>query len=202
MKLYSFAGSCALASHIVLEWIGKPYELALIERGDLDNPELLKLNPNHKVPILEDDGWVLTQNAAILQYLAETHPEAELHGDSPKSRAVVNSWLGLINSEVHPAFKAFFVGAPYLKDATVEDKMKAQASQTLRQYFSRLDQQLADKEWLTGQRSIADAYLFVTLFWANFLKLDMNGLDNLAAFTARMQADTAVQKALSAQGLA
>lgn len=87
MKLYSFSGSCGLAANIVLEWIGKPYDLELIQKDDLSSPRILALNPNHQVPILEDGGFVLNENAAILNYLADTHPEAGLGGDGTAKAA-------------------------------------------------------------------------------------------------------------------
>lgn len=202
MKLYSFPGSCALGSHIVLEWVGKPYTLELIQKADLDKPELRKLNPNHTVPILVEDDWVLYENAAILNYLADRFPEAKLGGDgSAKGRAEVNRWLAVINSDVHPAFKPLFGATDYLGDEDAIEKTRANARKRLRAYFERLDQQLQGRAWLAGQRSIADPYLFVMLRWAKALKLDMSGLDNLAGFEQRMRADAGVQKALKAQGL-
>ena len=202
MKLYSFAGSCALGTHIVLEWIGKPYELALIQKADLDKPEMLKRNPNHTVPILEEDGWVLFENAAILNYLADKFPEAKLGGDgTPRGRAEVNRWLAVINSDVHPAYKPLFGATNYLEDKAMIEKSHANARKVLRTYFARLDKQLEGRDWLAGSRSIADPYLFVTLRWAKAVNVDLSGLENLKKFEQRMRADAGVQRALKMQGL-
>ena len=78
MKLYYFPGACSLADHIVLEWIGAPYETVELDRAALKSPEFLALNPNGAVPVLVDGDFVLTQNVAILCYLAERYPDARL----------------------------------------------------------------------------------------------------------------------------
>jgi glutathione S-transferase len=203
MKLYYSPGACSLADHIVLEWIGQPYEAVKITREDRATPEFRALNPAGAVPVLEHDGWVLTQNAAILGYLIDTHPEAKLGGDgTPKGRAEVMRWLAFVNSDVHPTFKPLFGATAYLEDEAVIEKTKANAKAALRALYTRADAQLADKDWIAGSRSVADAYLYVTLRWAKALDIDLSGLDHLAAFVARMEADAAVQKVLKDEGLA
>lgn len=202
MKLYSFSGSCALATHIVLEWIGKPYEIKLVTKDDLHTPAMLQLNPNHQVPILDDGGWVLVENAAILNYLADKYPDTKLGGEhTPRGRAEVNRWLALLNSDVHPAFKPLFGATNYLEDPVAIEKTHANARKVLRRYYEEMDAQLGKHDWLAGTRSIADPYLFVTLRWAKGVKVDLSGLHNLAKFEQRMRADPSVQHALRMQGL-
>lgn len=203
MKLYYSTGTCAMADHIVLEWIGRPYELQRLSREERALPEFRQINPAGAVPVLEVDGWVLTQNAAILNYLVDVHPEAGLGGDgSAKGRAEVNRWLAFVNSDVHPAFKPLFGSTAYLEDAAAIEKTKTHARTMLRALFERADAQLAGRDWLAGSRSIADPYLYVVLRWARGQNLDLSGLENLAQFTARMEADPAVQKVLKEEGLA
>jgi glutathione S-transferase len=200
MKLYFSPGSCALADHIVLAWIGKPYELKKITREERAEPAFLKLNPAGAVPVYEEDGWVLTQNAAILNYLADKFPEARLGGDgTPKGRAEVNRWLAFINSDVHPAFKPMFGDAAFLEDPALIEKARANARTKLRKLFERLDAQLAGRDWLVGARSIADPYLLVVLRWARGQNVDLSGLDNLARFMKHMNEDAGVRKALAEQ---
>ncbi|MEO6689566.1 MAG: glutathione S-transferase N-terminal domain-containing protein [Dokdonella sp.] len=202
MKLYYSTGACSLSDHIALEWIGKPYETQKLSREERGTPEFKKLNPAGAVPVFEQDGWVLTQNAAILNYLADTFPEAKLGGDgTPKGRAEVNRWLAFVNSDVHPAFKPLFGATAYLEDAATIGKTKDHAKATLRTLFARADAQLAGRDWIAGSRSIADPYLYVVLRWAKGQEIDLGGLDNLAKFVARMEADPDVQKVLKEEGL-
>src|SRR5690606_8588681 len=192
----------SLADHIVLEWIGKPYEAVRVSREERKSPEFLQRNPAGAVPVLQDGDWVLTQNSAILNFLADSFPEAGLGGDgTPKGRAEVNRWLSFVNSDVHPAFKPLFGTTAYLEDEAVVAKTKDAARKSLRGLFERADAQLAGKEWIAGDRSIADPYLYVVTRWAKGQDVDLSGLDNLARFSAAMDADPAVRKVLAVEGL-
>ena len=203
MKLYYSPGACSLADHIVLEWIGKPYTAQKADPAYRKTPEFKKLNPAGAVPVFEQDGWALTQNAAILNYLADSHPGAKLGGDgTPKGRAEVNRWLAFMNADVHPAFHPLFGSTAYLDDASAIEKTKDAARTKLRGLFERANAQLAGHDWLTGTRSIADPYLYVVLRWAKAMDIDLGGLDNLARFSAHMEGDAAVKKVLKEEGLA
>lgn len=201
MKLYTSPGACSLADHIALQWIGQPFEAVLVTREQRNTPEFLALNPAGAVPVFERDGWVLTQNAAILNYLADAFPDARLGGDgTPEGRAEVNRWLALLNADVHPAFHPYFGSTAWLGE-DVAAKTKEAAGAKLRGYFERIDAQLSGKDWLVGDRSIADPYLFVVTRWAKGVKLDLGGLSNLAAHFERMRNDADVQAALMAEGI-
>ena len=203
MKLYTKPGACSLADHIALRWIGAPFDVQVMDAAALKSAEYLKLNPAGNVPALEVDGWVLTQNAAILNFLADSFPESGLGGDgTPKNRAEINRWLAFVNADVHPSFLPMFGSTSYLGDEAMMEKSKDNARQKLRGLFQRADAQLAGKDWLTGSRSIADPYLFVTLRWAKGTEVDLSGLDNLERFFQQMSADADVQQALKAEGLA
>lgn len=204
MKLYCSPGACSLADHIVLEWIGRPYEAVKVAREDRKSPEFLAINPAGAVPALVDGDWVMTQNAAILTYLAESAPEARLCGDgTPRGRAEVIRWLAFCNSDVHPVFKPLFGSTAYLEDPAMIDRSKADARAKLRDLYARADRQLDDRDWIAGdRRSIADPYLYVTLRWARANGVDLSGFDHLARFFAAFEADPAVQKVLQDEGLA
>ena len=201
MKLYTSPGACSLADHIALQWTGAPYEAQVVSRDDRQQSWYRALNPSGAVPVLTDGDWALTQNSAILNYIADKFPAAKLGGDgTPESRAEVNRWLGFLNADVHPAFHPLFGSEAYLgKDA--EDKAKDHAKRALRGYFERADKQLSGRDWLAGGRSIADPYLFVVTQWAKKLGVDLSGLDHLAAFDKRMAADPGVQAAMKDEGL-
>jgi glutathione S-transferase len=203
MKLYYMPGACSLASHIVLEWVGKPYETHKLSREELKGPDFLKVNPLGAVPALVDGDWAVTQNASILEYIAEQAPQSKLLGNgSARSRADVRRWLGFINSDIHKTFSMIFGASRFLGDEGAQKELAGSASKLLTKLFSQLDAQLAGKAYLTGDApSIADAYLYVVLRWAHAKEVDLSGQDNLAAFFKRMEADKGVQAALKAEGL-
>ena len=202
MKLYSKPGACSTADHIALQWTGQPFELELLDKVTLKAPEFLKINPAGSVPALVDGDFVLTQNAAIMGYIADTHPQAGLAGDgSPRQRAEAARWLSFVNSDVHPAFTPLFAPGKFLADEGQKDALAEAARKRLRSLFEQADAQLTDKPWLAGFRSFADPYFYITLRWAAAAKVDLSGLDHLAAYRTRMDADTGVQAALKAEGL-
>ena len=111
MKLYYFPGSCALAPHVVLEWLGAEFEAARIQKGD---PGYLEINPLGVVPALEHEGRLYTQADAILHWLAESFPDAKLGGDgSPDSNYALNTWMAFLTGDLHPAFFPFFNAGRY-----------------------------------------------------------------------------------------
>lgn len=202
MKLYSSPGACSLTDHIVLHWIGAPFEVQLVTREQRNTPEFRAINPAGAVPALQVGDWVLTQNSAILHYLTDRFPEAGLCGDgTPESRAEVNRWLAFVNADLHPAFKPLFGATAYLEDPALIEKSHVAARKQLRGLFERADTRLAGRDWLADSRSIADPYLFVVTQWAKKTGVDLSGLDNLARFDARMAADPGVQAAMKAEGL-
>lgn len=200
MKLYYYPGACSLADHIVLEWIGAPYELVRMSRASVKSPEYLAINPGGTVPLLQDSDFLLTENAAILGYLAELHPEARLLGDgTPRARAEVMRWLAFLNSDVHGAFKPIFSPWRYLPDETAYARIADTARANAHAHLVRLDATLEGRDWLTGERSIADPYLFVVARWAVNQRIDFAGLDRLSRFMDRMYADAGVRAALAAE---
>ncbi|HPA01503.1 MAG TPA: glutathione binding-like protein [Chiayiivirga sp.] len=204
MKLYCMFGACSLTDHIVLEWIGKPYEVEQVAREALKT-SYLKINPSGAVPALAlDDGTILTQNIAILDYLASLAPEAKLMGDgSALARARVLRWLAFLNADVHKNFSPLFSAPRFVDGEAAQESLKHKAAERLREQFETLDAQLGGNAWLVdNRRSVADPYLYVVLRWAKAMKLDLSGLGNLARFVAHMESDAGVQAALKAEGLA
>lgn len=200
MKLYYFPGACSLATHIVLEWLGAPYETVKLEPAGTKSPEFLALNPNGAVPLLVDDDFVLSQNAAILYYLAERYPNGRLLGDGTvRGRADVLRWVSLLNSDVHPAFKPIFKPSRFHPDAALAKAIADTARSNVREYLERIDGRLQGREWIAGERSIADPYLFVMLRWTVKLHIDASGLENLARFYSRMHTDPGVRAAILAE---
>ena len=127
MKLFSMPGTCALSVHIVLEWIGAPFDVEVMNRGDNRTPAYLAINPSGQVPALRlDDGTILTEAAAILPFLAESFPEAGLDSDdSALGRYRLAQLLSFLTGEVHVAFKPFFMPQRFLADEAQFAALKA-----------------------------------------------------------------------------
>lgn len=204
MNLFYMPGASSLADHIVLEWSGAKYQTVRMDRRSIKGDDFLALNPSGSVPLLVDGDFALTENVAILVYLAELHPHARLLGDrSPRSRAEVMRWLGFLNSDVHKAFRPIFYPERYLRGGEFAQPLAATARGHVRDHLRRLDAQLEGREWLTGERSIADAYLFVMLRWAIGTKVGLHGFANLSLFVRRLHDDEGVHAALATEeGLA
>lgn len=200
MKLFLKPGSCSLASHIVLEEIGRPYDtetVDLAKKLTASGADFWAINPKGYVPaLLLDDGDLLTEGPAILQYLADLAPELQLApANGSKARYQLQSWLTFIGTEVHKNFSPFFNPA-----ATPEMKDLARAN--LQRRLGYVNDQLAGRNFLMGDTfSVADAYLFTVVGWAKFVQLDLSAWPHLIAFQGRVAARPATQRALKAEGL-
>lgn len=200
MKLYHMPGACSLADLIVLQWVGVFHEPVRMGLETLRSPHYLAMNPGGTVPLLQHGDVLLTENVAILGYLADLHPEARLLGDgSPLARAEVMRWLAFLNSDVHDAFKPIFTPLRYVPDIACAPALAQAARARIRNFLERADDRLQGRSWLTGERSIADPYLFVLSRWSAKTGVDVNGLDNLARFSDRMNQDAGVRAALAAE---
>jgi glutathione S-transferase len=202
MKLYGLPGACSLVDHIALNWIGKPFEYTPVAREALKVAPFTDISPLGAVPAIDDDGFTLTQNIAILEYLAEKHPEAKLlGGDSLKARSEARLWLGLCNSDVHKTFTMIFGAARLMAEKPAQDELAASASKRVRELYAVADKHLAGRDWLSDGRSVADAYLYVTTRWAKAKNIDLSGMPNIETHFQRMSADPAVAAALKTEGL-
>ncbi|SEO53867.1 glutathione S-transferase [Duganella sp. CF517] len=200
MKLYHMPGACSLADLIVLDWIGAPHQAIRMDLDSIKSPHYLAINAGGNVPLLVHGDFLLTENVAILGYLADLHPGAALLGDgSARGRAEVMRWLGFLNSDVHKAFKPLFSPARFLDERDRDDALARNARHHVRLYLERLEAHMDGREWLTGARSVADPYLFVVLRWAEAKLVDLHGLPNLARFSDRMARDPGVRAALRAE---
>ena len=201
MKLYYLKGACPLASQIVLEWMNVGYELEEVTREQTKTPQFLALNPVGSVPVLVDDDFVLSQSVAIMEYLAELHPESGLHGTTAKERAEVRRWLSFCNSDLHRTFSLVFVPQNFQSTPQGQEELATKAAERIKFLFGVADKRLADRDYLAGKRSLADPYLYTVNRWTRAKGIDMPDLKNLDAFYNRMATDPGVQNALSRQGL-
>lgn len=198
MKLYFAPGACSLSPNIVAHELDLPIELVKVtDKKTPDGRDYLTINPKGYVPALElDDGEVLTEGPAIVQYLADRKPEAQLAPASgTMARYRLQEMLGFINSELHKSYSPLFV-------KTTPDETRAERHEYLRKRYRTIEAALDGKSYLFGEQfTVADAYLFVVTSWARFVKLDLSDFPNVQAFLARVAARPAVQAAMTAEGL-
>ena len=194
MKLYLAPSACSLADHIALHEAGFDFERVTVDlkaKRTADGRDYLQINPKGYVPALQfDDGQVLTENIAILSWVADQDPSLAPSG--PMGRYRLLEMLAFISTEIHKGFKPYF--RPDASDAE-----KAAAGKSIVKRLAFLAGLLKDDYLFGGRASVADAYLFVMLLWAQ-----KNGLtlpDPLPAFVARMKSRPAVRLALEHEGL-
>ncbi len=200
LKLYYFPGACSLACHIALEWTGSAYQTVRMSLTSTKSPDYLALNPNGVVPLLEHEDFLLTENAAILGYIAELHPHVGLLGDgSVRARADVMRWLAYLNSDVHSAFKPIFSPSRFIDDRAQAEALADRARANVTTHLQRIDRHLEGRDWLSGERSVADPYLFVMLRWAENKVGSLDRFGNLVRFMDRMFSDDAVIAAVSSE---
>lgn len=199
MKLYYAPGACSLSPHIVLEESGLPFEL---EKVDLQTKETASghdfylVNTKGSVPALElDDGQVLTEGAAIVQYLGDQVPEKELI-PLPKTmeRYRVMEWLNFIATELQKSFTPIFNPA--------YTSCREEAKKTLLRQFDFVDRRLTGKSYVMGERfTVVDAYLFTISTWIEAAELSIDQWKALSAYRKRISERPAVCRAMMAEGL-
>ena len=200
MKLYYSPGACSLASHIALYETGLPFEIdRLIKATKMtaSGEDFMQINPKGYVPAIKlDDGSILTEGAAVLQYIADQKPASGL---APKAgtmeRYRLQEWLTFISSEIHKSFSPMFN-----KDATEDEKNHAR--NMLGRRLGYAEAQLANRSYLMGDHfTVADAYFFVVMNWSSIVGFGLSPFPRIKEYLARIAARPAVQAAMKAEGL-
>lgn len=200
MKLYCKPGACSLSPHIVALECGLDFtqvNVDLQKKVTEQGEDYWQINPKGQVPALQfDDGSILTEGVAIVQYLADLKPDRNLLAPTGSlTRYHTLEWLSYVSSELHKGF------SPLFRPDTPEE-YKAIARAQLEKKYQQVNEALQDKQWLLGLRfTVADVYLFVVTRWAKAIKLNLAGLDALEAWFSRVAERPAVQAALKAEGL-
>ncbi len=200
MKLFYAPGACSLSPHIVAQEAGIDLQLVKVDtktKTIAAEGDFWAINPKGYVPALElDNGEVLTEGPAIVQYLADLKPDAKLApANGSWARTRLQEVLGYINSEIHKSY------SPLFNPKTTEE-VRTERKEYLRRRYALLDKQLAGRKYLFGdQFTVADAYLFVVTNWAKSTKVDLSDFTNLQAFQQRVAARPAVRAAMQAEGL-
>jgi glutathione S-transferase len=197
VKLYFVPGACSLSPHIVLRELGLPFDLERVDTKagkTASGADFRAINPKGYVPTLQlDDGQVLTEGAAIVQYLADGKPDAMLAPPpGTMDRYRLQEWLIYVATEIHKGFSPLF-------RAQSEEAKKA-LLEALTAKFPYLAGQLAGKQFLMGDRfTVADAYLFTVLNWSKFVGLDLSAWPELRVYHERIAARPSVRAAIAAE---
>ena len=200
MKLYYAPGACSLAPHIAAREAGLAVDLVKVEfpsKRTEDGQALTDVNPKGAVPTLRlDDGEVLTENAVILQYLADRAPGSEIAlPERGIERYRLLEWLNYIATELHKGF------GPLWNPAT-PDEFKQVTRDQLGKKFDYLQEKIGDGPYILGERfSILDAYAFAVLNWTRIHNIDIGRWPGLSAYLQRVAARPAVRETLQAEGL-
>ena len=200
MKLYYSAGACSLSPHIIAQEAGISLQLEKVDtkaKRTENGEDYWQINPKGYVPALVlDNGELLTEGPAIVQYLADLKPESKLappNGSTARYR--LQETLGYINSELHKTY------TPLFKPET-PNAVRQERKEYLRKRYALLDKHLASHPWLVGDHFTgADAYLFTVTNWAKHVDLDLSDYPAVIDFQQRVAARPAVQAALEAEGL-
>lgn len=200
MKLFFSPGACSLSPHIALREAGLDFELKKVDlraHKVEDGTDYYQINPKGYVPALGlDNGSVLAEGPAIVQYIADQAPQSGLApANGTFERYQLQEWLTFINSEVHKNFSALF-------NPKTPAEQRTMVLANLSNRLAWIDSQLEGKSFLTGETfTVADGYLFVVVGWSGYLKVDISHLPNLSAFQARVASRPTVQAAMKAEGL-
>ncbi|WP_223481530.1 MULTISPECIES: glutathione transferase GstA [unclassified Pseudomonas] len=198
MKLYYAPQACSLAPHIVLRELDLPFELIRVDnhtKRTANGTDFLAINPKGYVAALQlDNGDVVTEGPAILQYLADLRPEANLAPvNGTFERVRLQEWLNFVSTEIHG-------GLGWLFNAQFPEEVKALIKEKLFKRFAVLCQTLERQDYLlAGGFSVADAYLFTVLRWAPLFAIDLDQWPALMRFQARVVLRPAVQAALAVE---
>jgi glutathione S-transferase len=192
MDLYFSPLACSMATRIALYEAGADAHYIQRDRNKRlpDGSDFLQINPLGMVPTLRtDEGDLLTENGAILQYVAERYPAANLAPNSGIARARLQQWLSFIGTELH---KAIFIP---LLDQKAPAEAKAYASTLADARFGILEKHLAGREFLLDDFSVADAYLCTILNWTRAVPIDLAKWPNVKAYHSRMRKRPSIARA-------
>jgi glutathione S-transferase len=202
--LFIFPGACSFAAHVVIHELQLPISVERVTFGDPNSP-YRQINPTGRVPaLLLDNQTLLTENTAILPYLADLKPGTQLFAPAGSvERAQIQGWLGYVATEVHvAAFRPINRPERYSADETAFPGIRQRALEQLTNALKPIEARLAQTEYLVGDRfTVADAYLGVFLGWSARVGV-LNDFPALQAALGRFRARESVVHTLSAEGLA
>jgi glutathione S-transferase len=200
MKLYYFAGACSLASNIALREAGLKFDLVKVDRRTrkaADGLDFNEVNPKGYVPALTlDNGEVLTENIAVLQYVADRNPAAKLAPPAgTMERYRLMEWLAFISTEIHKSF------SPLFRD-DAHDEVKQYVRKVLGGRLDYLNRAIGSRSFLMGDTfTVADGYLFTVLGWGRHVNIDLGQWPQRQRHAERVGSRSQVVEALKSEGL-
>lgn len=204
MKLYYSPGACSLASHIVLNELGRPFsaERVVIANGDNLKPEYLKINPRGRVPALIVEGTTIRENSAILTWLGQQ--SAGLFpsvGSLPAARA--SEWLAWLTSVVHISFVQIWRGQRLSDDTAHHAAIRTRGLATLAQQFAEIEAELSAARYALGESySVVDANLMPFYRWGSRVGFAMRSCcPNWTSHTERLLERDAVRRTIATEGI-
>lgn len=209
IELHYFPGNASMTPHIVLEELGVPFGLRLVDRARAahKSPEYLRLNPNGLIPVLVDGDLVLYETAAIVLHLVDTHPAAGLAPPvGSAERAQFYKWLVWLSASLQAAMPLYFYAERYVDagNADAAAQVKVQAEARIAALVDQIEAQLASHggPWLLGAAYTAvDPYAFMLCRWTRGMRRPARTLPHVGAFLQRVLARPAVQRAIATEGL-
>ncbi len=201
LTFFGAKGSCSLATHIALEEAGADYVFKKIDTaaGEQRSPEYLKINPKGRVPALVTPDGVLTENVALLLYVAQTQPKAKLAPGDPFQLARMNAFNAYLSSTVHVNHAHKMRGSRWSDDAAVIENLKLKVPQTMTGCAALIETEYLKGPWVMGEQfTVADGYLLTITTWFEGDGVDMSKFPKLTAHKAAMLARPAVQRVMTA----
>jgi glutathione S-transferase len=206
LTFYYATNTCALASHIALEEAGAAYDTRWVDFGAAEQakPEYLEINPKARVPSLATERGVLTETPAILAYIAQTHPQAQLAPlDDPFAFAEMQSFITYLCSTVHVAHAHRPRAYRWADDPAAQEAMKKKVPETVGACFDLIERKMFKGPWAMGEvYTVADPYLFTIARWLEGDGVDPAAFPRVLDHRDRMAERPAVQRVLKAEGLA
>lgn len=203
LKFYVSKGSSALAAHILLEEVAADYEAVEIpiSEGAHRSPEFLKRNPKGRIPALETPDGIITENPAILEYIATVHPDAGMMPQGPFAQGQARSLSAYLSATVHVAFAHHKRGARWARRSDTFDDMREKAPENLNACATYLEEALSLSPWAFGSRyGLCDPYLFLLDGWCRAVGATLDGTPKLRAHNEAIRARPATQKVLAWHG--
>jgi glutathione S-transferase len=204
LKLYYSPGACSLVPHIAFEEAGAEFEPArvVLAEGENLSPEFLAVNRHARVPALGTDRGVISENIAVLNYIADLYrAEGSVPRDDPGAAARCNELLGWFSSSVHIAFAQVWRGSRFTDDQSLWPAIEAGGRVMLRRQFAEIDGLCAEGWLVPGRFTAADSYALTFLRWARRIGYDVAQYPRWVALAERVLERPAVQRALGREGL-